>query len=962
MSARFPAAIAAALLLILGGVLQAAESPKPPTKPNIVLILADDLGYGDVGCYNAQSKVPTPRLDRLAREGMRFTDAHSPSTVCTPSRYSLLTGEMPCRAGRVPVFVGAGGPCLIKEGQLTLPQMLRDRGYATAMTGKWHVGLSFFDARGQPVTRGDLDSVKRIDFSRAIPDAPVHRGFDRFFGTACCSGTDTIYAYIVNDRIPVPPVKMLDQSKLPKHPYAEDNRMGLIAPDYDLEQIDMVFLQKSKEFLADHVKRHPDQPFFLYHATSAVHLPSFAARQFQGRTNAGPHGDFIHEFDAIVGGVLDTLEQLGIADNTLVMVASDNGPEIAAVVNMRATYGHDGARPWRGIKRDDWEGGHRVPFIVRWPGKIEAGGASTQTVSLTDVMATCAAVSGASLPADAARDSCNLLPVLLHGDGPQPVRDHTLQQACSVFSIRQGPWKFLDHRGSGGNNYLEEELKPFALPDAAPDAPGQLYNLADDPGETNNLYLKRPEIVSRLSELLGKSKSEVPGPPSATRQHPNVIVILSDDMGYGDLGVYGCRDIPTPHIDSLATSGVRFTDAYANGAFCTPTRAALMSCRYQHRYGVEDLAGKGPARGGGGVAESNVLPPQANPLPQRLNAAGYHTGMVGKWHLGTGPGLTPVDRGFNEFFGFLGGGHQYFIQPDGKGEYNAPILRDRQPVKETRYLTDAFGEEAAAFVARQRGATKPFFLYLAFNAVHTPLQATEEYHARFAHIDNRQRRTYAAMLSAMDDAVGMVLAKLDEIGERDNTLVIFHNDNGGPTTRNAVNGSRNTPLRGSKCETFEGGIRVPLIMRWPGVIQPGTTYSQPVISFDISATALVAAGADTALCDGVDLLPFLTGKKTGSPHEALFWRSRTMSNNYGARQGDWKFVHSTEGDAAPGPRQKPACDMLFHLANDPGEQHDLAAEKPEKLAELKKLYEVWSAAVDADCRQAGLEPKFPQSP
>jgi arylsulfatase A-like enzyme len=449
---------------------------------------------------------------------------------------------------------------------------------------------------------------------------------------------------------------------------------------------------------------------------------------------------------------------------------------------------------------------------------------------------------------------------------------------------------------------------------------------------------------------------------AAAAERPNVIVILSDDMGYADLGAYGCKDIPTPHIDSLAQSGVRFTDAYANGAFCTPTRAALMSCRYQHRYGVEDLARQAPARAGGGAVESNILPPQANPLPQRLKAAGYHTGMVGKWHLGTGPGLTPVDRGFDEFFGFLGGGHQYIINPNGKGEYNAPILRDRQPANETRYLTDAFGEEAAAFVARQRGAAKPFFLYLAFNAVHTPLQAVEKYRARFPNITDPQRRTYAAMLSAMDDAVGLVLAKLDEIGQRDHTLVIFHNDNGGPTTRNAVNGSRNTPLRGSKCETFEGGIRVPLIMRWPGVIQPGTTYSRPVISFDLSATALAAANADTAQCDGVDLLPFLAAKKTGAPHEALFWRSRTMSNNYAARQGDWKFVHSTEGEAAPGPQQKPARDMLFNLANDLAEQHDLAAEQPAKLAELKKLYQAWSDEVDADCRRQGLEPKGQKLP
>jgi len=477
------------------------------TKPNIVVILADDLGYGDVSCYNAESKVPTPRIDRLAREGMRFTDAHSPSTVCTPSRYSLLTGQMPFRAGRVPLFTGAGGPCLIRENQLTLPQMLRNHGYTTAMTGKWHIGLTFFDVKGARIADQGLEGVKRIDFSRAIPDAPIHRGFDRFFGTACCSGTDHLYAFIDGDRIPVPPTKLLDKSKLPKHPYANDNRPGMIAPDYDIEEVDMVFLQKSKEFLEDHVKRQPGKPFFLYHATSAVHLPSFAARQFRGKTKAGPHGDFIYEFDWIVGELLDTLEKLGVADNTLVMLSSDNGPEVTSVVHMRKDYGHDGARPWRGMKRDDWEGGHRVPFIVRWPGKVKPGSTSAQTVSLTDVMATCAAVCGATLPSDAATDSCNLLPVLLNGDGTKPARDYTVQQALSVLSIRQGPWKYLDHQGSGGNNYDSPMLKAFALPDTAPDAPGQLYNLETDPGERTNLYFQHPEIVRELKRLLDASKT-----------------------------------------------------------------------------------------------------------------------------------------------------------------------------------------------------------------------------------------------------------------------------------------------------------------------------------------------------------------------------------------------------------------------------------------------------------------------
>ena len=325
--------------------------------------------------------------------------------------------------------------------------------------------------------------------------------------SACCPTTDYLYAFIDGDRIPVPPAGMLDKSKLPRHPYAFDNRAGMLAPNFDLEEVDMVFLHKSRQFLEQHAKSQPEQPFFLLHSTQAVHLPSFASKQFQGRTKAGPHGDFIHELDYIVGELMLTLERLGMADNTVVMFSSDNGPETTSVVHMRADYGHDGARPWRGVKRDQWEGGHRVPFIVRWPGKIAAGSTSDQTVCLTDVMATCAAMTGAVLPGNAAEDSFDLLPVLLGKENAAQVRPYTLHQTISLaLAIRRGPWKYLDHRGSGGNNYDSTELKPFALPDTAPDAPGQLYNLESDPGETMNLYFKNAEIVRDMKALLESSK------------------------------------------------------------------------------------------------------------------------------------------------------------------------------------------------------------------------------------------------------------------------------------------------------------------------------------------------------------------------------------------------------------------------------------------------------------------------
>jgi arylsulfatase A len=314
-----------------------------------------------------------------------------------------------------------------------------------------------------------------------------------------------LYAFIDGDSIPVPPTGELDKTPLPNHPYADDNRPGLIAPDFDIQEVDQLFLRKSVAFMEEHVRCSPDRPFFLYHPTNAVHLPSFASSTCREKTDAGPHGDFIFEFDQVVGELLNTLDQLGIADNTLIMVSSDNGPEVTSVVHMRKDYQHDGARPWRGMKRDQWEGGYRIPFIARWPGHILPNTQTDQTVCLCDIMATCAALVGADLPRDGTEDSYNILPVLLGErlEG-QSIREHTLHQTISLaLSIRKEPWKYLDHRGSGGNDYEKDEaLPPYVLPEKAPDAPGQLYNPEHDRGETTNLYFKHSRIVEELRTQL----------------------------------------------------------------------------------------------------------------------------------------------------------------------------------------------------------------------------------------------------------------------------------------------------------------------------------------------------------------------------------------------------------------------------------------------------------------------------
>ena len=334
-----------------------------------------------------------------------------------------------------------------------------------------------------------------------------------------------------------------------------------------------------------------------------------------------------------------------------------------------------------------------------------------------------------------------------------------------------------------------------------------------------------------------------PAPASAK---PNILLIVGDDMGYADVGFHGCKDIPTPNLDALAASGVRFTSGYVTGPYCSPTRAGLLTGRYQTRFGHEFNPG----------GQDTGLPLTETTLADRLKAAGYATGLVGKWHLGAEAAMHPQKRGFDEFFGFLGGAHSYFKA--------GGILRGTEPVSEMDYTTDAFGREAVAFIERHKG--EPWFLYLAFNAVHTPMDATEDRLARFPNIADKQRRTYSAMMLAMDEVVGRVRRKLSEVGLERNTLVTFISDNGGPAMPGVtVNGSRNDPLRGSKRTTLEGGIRVPFIISWPGHVKPGV-FGSPAVQLDLHATALAAAGVAAKpewKLDGVNLLPFLSGEKAG---------------------------------------------------------------------------------------------------
>ena len=449
----------------------------------------------------------------------------------------------------------------------------------------------------------------------------------------------------------------------------------------------------------------------------------------------------------------------------------------------------------------------------------------------------------------------------------------------------------------------------------------------------SSIDMKPKPFLNILAVIIGS----LPFIQAADRP-PNLIVIMTDDQGYGDVGFNGCKDIPTPNIDSIAKNGARFPHGYVSYAVCSPSRAGFLTGRYQQRFGHERNPQWNVSN------RESGLPLSETTLADALGKVGYQSGIIGKWHLGCHPDLHPLKRGFNEFFGHLGGGHRYFpeeltIRETAKAKsegdsYKLWILRDHTPVRTTAYLTDEFSGEAAAFIDRHKA--KPFFLYLAYNAPHSPLQADEKRLAKFPHITDKKRRTYAAMVSAVDDGVGQVLTKLRESGIEEDTIVVFLSDNGGPTSDNA---SDNGVLRGGKGGPYEGGIRVPFAAQWPGQIPKGLVYEHPVIALDIFATitALAKVPLDAARpLDGVNLMPFLAGKNSAGPHEAIFLRMFDKGA-YAVRSGDYKLVIDSKGTSPE----------LYNLRQDAGERKNLAKSEPAELAKLEKMRIEWDAKLVA---------------
>jgi arylsulfatase A-like enzyme len=451
-------------------------------NPNIIFIMADDLGYGDLGCYGAVN-IPTPEIDRVAREGMCFSDAHSSSALCTPSRYAVLTGRYCWRSPLKQGVLWGFSPPLIEPERLNVASLLKRHGYATASIGKWHLGLNWTTSDGsEPEPKGNGHN---IDYTAQLSGGPQSLGFDYSFNI---SGSLDMapYCFIENGRV-------VDLPTVEKVPYNPQQRPGLMPPTWQDEEVDVTFAQKAVAWIDERAEE--DRPFFLYLTPSAPHRPCMPPDFVKGCSNAGQRGDMIVLFDWLVGQIDEVLRRHKLTDDTLLIITSDNGAQTTDYYGN--SWGHKANGDLRGQKADIWDGGHREPFIVRWPGKVQAGQTSNQLVYLGDLMATCAEIIGAELPNGAGPDSVSILPIIKGGE--KPVRDALVHHSGDgMFSIRRGAWKFIDGLGSGGFS------KPARI-EPQPDGPGgQLYNIARDLGEQHNVWQEHPQIVAQLSELLAE--------------------------------------------------------------------------------------------------------------------------------------------------------------------------------------------------------------------------------------------------------------------------------------------------------------------------------------------------------------------------------------------------------------------------------------------------------------------------
>jgi arylsulfatase A len=889
-------------MIALATLLTATFGPQAVAadRPNFVVIFIDDLGYGDIGPFGA-TKQKTPHLDQMAAEGMRLTSFYA-APVCSVSRAQLLTGCYGLRVG-VPGVYFPASPNGLNPAEVTIAERLKPLGYATACIGKWHLG-------DQP------------EF------LPTRQGFDRYYGIPYSNDMQRVASETGKRVVPL----------------LRDEKVEELLTD----EMQTTIVEKSTAEALRFIEDSKDGPFFLYLPHTAVHAPIQPGERFRGTSQNGKFGDWVAEVDWSVGEVLGTLRRLKLSENTLVIFTSDNGPWVG-VVGEATT-----AEPLRGSKATTWEGGVRVPTLAWWPGHITPGSVCDAVAGTIDLLPTFVSLAGGAVPAEPVIDGRDMS-ALLAGTSQQSPRDaHYYFSGNRLEAVRRGPWKLAvvpqpiaQHKKNG----------PPPLP-ASLDQPW-LYNLDSDIGEQNNVAETYPAVVADLKALFLAMQEELENPRSSARRpagsvdnprtiyptdpqpqqkpretqqtgaptRPNIVLFLADDLGYGELGCYGHAAAITPNLDRFAAEGLRLTDCHSAGSVCSPSRSALLTGRTPYRNGVFTW-----------IPEDSPihLRTSEQALPKLLREAGYDTCHVGKWHLNgrfNSPDQPqPSDHGYAWWLATQNNAAPSHAFPTN-------FVRNGMAIgKADDYSAPFIAQEASRWLKEKRDPQKPFFLAVWTHEPHYPIASEERHEQLHASIADREERTYRANITQLDDAFGQLMKTLDDMQLTDSTLVFFSSDNG-PEGNGDKGPGRGLAggLRGRKRSMYEGGHRVPGIVRWPGKIQPGTKSDVPVIGSDFFPTVLAAAGLKQPAgrkLDGMNMLPVFSGDVVRR-QVPLYWR---WGGKVAYREGDWKIVV----DEA---LEKPE---LYDLATDRNESTNLAAREADRLAAMMARLRAYTAEVEAE--------------
>lgn len=877
-------------------------SANAKSTPNIILILTDDLGYGDLSCYGSEF-IDTPRIDKMALEGVRATGYRTAANICTPSRAAILTGSYPQRAG-IPNGISPRRPehrhLGLHPDEITIAEMLKPHGYATGMIGKWHLGF---------------DDVFH----------PLNQGFDSYYG-------------------------------LPTN-FSHDKRFfkdrEVIAEVADLSMLTSNYTEKAVEFINNNHYR----PFFLYLAHNYPHVPLEPNPDYRGTSRAGDYGDIIEELDASTGAILDTLDDLNIAEDTLIIFTSDNGPLPRYAKEYRSTG------PFRGSKYNTFEGGHRVPAIFHWPTHLPANRVCETPISSMDVLPTIAAAVGIRPPSDRVLDGKNIWQILTGESAVPPREIEYYYNDNNLQAIRQNEWKIHLPRTeedvpwwqrAGQENFMKLE-EPF------------LVNLATDIGETHSLADSKPELVAALLQEAAETRQKLGSAHSrgteqreigdsrtlavqarsstskssvASSSKPNFVIIFADDLGYNDLSSYGSDTIRTPHIDRMADEGMLFTDFYAQ-TVCGPSRAALMTGSYPLRVATKNNR----------VDVHPYMHSKEITIAEVLKPVGYATAAFGKWDLAGhtqdpkryAPELMPTYQGFDYFFG-----------TPSSNDRIAHLIRNETIIEkeaDMSLLTQRYTDEAIEFIKRSKD--KPFFVYLAHTMPHIRLERSEKF------VGKSDGGIYGDVVEEIDYNVGRIMELLKEEGLDRSTYVFFISDNGpwylgrskghlrniGPDAES--HGGSALPLRGAKTSTWEGGLRVPCIMWAPGRIPAESTSNEIASTMDMLPTIAKLSGGSVPrdrVIDGHDISDLIHGVPGAtSPTEAFYYYQRTQLQ--AVRSGPWKLHLPRPANPQWGHYSKAEDDidipkpMLFNLKTDVSESKDVSAQNRNVVENLLQLAE-----------------------